>query len=398
MFEGLKKKFSDLVGSIVKKEESAASEAPLAPVQQETKRVAEPKREEPLMEEPKMQAVQEEIKEIHEQSQQTIAQPEQAHRVQEKKQEEKPSIITEKPKLSVMTKIKSVITGKVTIKEGDIEELLEKFKFSLIEADVSYDVAEKLVEHMKGKLVGITVESSGINAYINRVVADSLYDILNKGSNADLVKMILQRKAKGEMPFRILFLGPNGAGKTTTIAKITSMLLANNLTCVLSASDTFRAAAIEQTVHHADKLNVKVIKGTYGADPASIAFDAISFAQAHKVDVVLMDTAGRQDTNKSLMDEMRKIVRVTKPDMKIFIGESVTGNAIIDQVREFNEAISLDGIILTKLDVDAKGGNTISILSTSPVPILYFGIGEKYTDLMRYTPELIIGNIVPKGS
>ncbi|MDE1850629.1 MAG: signal recognition particle-docking protein FtsY [Candidatus Micrarchaeota archaeon] len=307
---------------------------------------------------------------------------------------ERKNILTEKPKLSVISKIKSVIIGKVTIKEQDVDELLENFKLSLVEADVNYDVAEKLVDSIKRKLVGATVETKAMTPHINGVVKESLYGILDKGSSADLLKMALDKKASNQTPFKILFIGPNGAGKTTTMAKIANLVLSNGLTCVLSASDTFRAAAVEQTVYHAEKLGIKAIKGTYGADPASVAFDSIEYAKAHRIDVVLIDSAGRQDTNKSLMDEMRKMVRVTAPDMKVFIGESITGSAIIDQVREFNSAIGLDGIILTKLDCDAKGGNTISILGSSPVPILYFGMGEKYADLMRYSPSYIADNIV----
>ncbi|MDE1856298.1 MAG: signal recognition particle-docking protein FtsY [Candidatus Micrarchaeota archaeon] len=370
MFEGLKKKFSDLVGSIVNKEETKAEEE--KKIEQKVEEIKEQPRPEPII----------------------------THKAEEAKKhvEEKakpPEIITEKPKLSVISKIKSVVIGKVTVKESDVDELLEKFKLSLVEADVNYEVAERLVDDMKGKMVGQTVSSSELAHYINGIVSASLYDILNKGSGTDMVKLALSKKSSNQGPFKILFIGPNGAGKTTTIAKITKMMIDNGMTCVMSASDTFRAAAIEQTVHHAEKLNVKVIKGNYGSDPASIAFDAISYAKAHGADVVLIDSAGRQDTNKSLMEEMRKMVRVTSPDMKVFIGESVTGSAILNQVREFNDAIKLDGIILTKLDVDAKGGNTISILSSSPVPILYFGMGEKYTDLMPYKPDFIIKNIVP---
>ena len=181
------------------------------------------------------------------------------------------------------------------------------------------------------------------------------------------------------------------------MAKIASMLIANNITCVLSASDTFRAAAIEQTAYHANKLGIKVIKGTYGADPARVAFDAIAHAKAHGIMVVLIDSAGRQETNKSLIEELKKISRVTSPDLKIFIGESISGNALLDQVKAIDEAVKLDGIILTKLDVDAKGGNTLSILSDTTIPILYFGTGEKYSDIIAYDPQFIVDNILPNN-
>ena len=173
------------------------------------------------------------------------------------------------------------------------------------------------------------------------------------------------------------------------------MLGKREIRCVISASDTFRAAAIEQAAIHAKKLGVEIVKGNYGADPASIAFDAIAYAKAHGADAVLIDTAGRQETNKSLIEELRKMVRVNKPDLCIFIGEGIAGNALLDQVTQFNEAVKLDGIILTKLDCDAKGGNTLSILSDTKIPILYFGTGEKYEDLMPYDPKFVAENIIP---
>jgi len=426
MFEGLKKKFSDLVGSIVKKEESKAEAEEVAlpknepeqsfPRYKQEEEVALPKNEPvqekaisaPKVSEQKAQIPKPAVKEIPKPIPQKIESPQPKVEIQKpvtpipvqkspEIKEGRKNILTEKPKFSVMSKIKSVIIGKVTIKDQDVDELLENFKLSLVEADVNYEVAEKLVESIKQKLVGATVETKGITPYINGVVKDSLYGILDKGSSIDLLRLALDKKANNQTPFKILFIGPNGAGKTTTMAKIANLVLSNGLTCVLSASDTFRAAAVEQTVYHAEKLGIKAIKGTYGADPASVAFDSIEYAKAHRIDVVLIDSAGRQDTNKSLMDEMRKMVRVTSPDMKVFIGESITGSAIIDQVREFNNAIKIDGIILTKLDCDAKGGNTISILGSSPVPILYFGLGEKYTDLMAYRPDYIIQNIIPEA-
>ncbi|MDE1846329.1 MAG: signal recognition particle-docking protein FtsY [Candidatus Micrarchaeota archaeon] len=419
MFEGLKKKFSDLVGSIVKKEEKKVEEEqPLEIAHEKEAEIAAPKpvekRLEPVIQKqaPEPVIVKEELpiqikepaKEIikpqiteQQPAQETIPKPAKTEKPAQTAPERK-TILTEKPKFSAVSKITGFILGKITIKEQDVEELLENFKLSLVEADVNYEVSERLADSIKAKLVGASVETKGMSAHINQVVKESLYELLDKGSGKDMIELALEKKAAGQIPFKVLFIGPNGVGKTTTMAKIASLVLASNMTCVLSASDTFRAAAIEQTVYHAEKLGIKAIKGTYGADPASVAFDAIEYAKAHRIDVVLIDSAGRQDTNQSLMDEMRKMVRVTTPDMKVFVGESTTGSAIMDQVREFNNAIKLDGIILTKLDCDAKGGNTLSILGSSPVPIIYFGLGEKYSDIMRYSPDFIIGNIVPSPS
>lgn len=167
---------------------------------------------------------------------------------------------------------------------------------------------------------------------------------------------------------------------------------------MLSASDTFRAAAIEQIEHHAKKIGVPVIKSNYGADPASIAFDAIAYAAAHNIDLVLIDSAGRQETNKSLINEVQKIVRVSKPDITIFVGESTAGNQIAEQIREFNKFVKIDGIILTKLDCDAKGGGTISISHTTGIPVLFFGMGEGYDALVPYNPNIILDAILPENA
>ena len=197
-----------------------------------------------------------------------------------------------------------------------------------------------------------------------------------------------------EKPAKILFVGPNGAGKTTTMAKVAHMLMQSGMTVVFSASDTFRAAAIEQTEVHAGRLGVKVVKSKYGADPASGAFKAVSFARAHNIDVVLIDSAGRQDTNANLLDELKKISRVAKPDIKIYIGESIGGNSLIDQVRAFDEAIGMDGAILTKIDCDAKGGTALSLTKSTGIPVLYLGVGQAYADLIPFEPEKIAQEIM----
>ncbi len=265
---------------------------------------------------------------------------------------------------------------------------------ALLESDVNYEVAEKIVDNMHKKLVGSKISSKDIEKGIREIIRGSISELLSANSNIDIVELARRKKVSGE-PFTILFIGPNGAGKTTTMGKIANMMIKNNITCVLSASDTFRAAAIEQTAIHANRLGINVIKGTYGADPASIAFDAIAYAKARGIDVVLVDSAGRQETNKNLVEEMKKMARVAKPDMKIFVGESIAGNALIDQIKTFDEAVKLDGIILTKLDCDAKGGNTLSVLSETRIPVLYFGVGEAYSSLLPYDKNLILDNIIP---
>ncbi len=306
-----------------------------------------------------------------------------------KKQEE-----TEKhPKVSFGTKLKGVFMREVTVKEGDISPFLDDLEVSLLQSDVNLTAAEKILKNIRQDLVGKKISSKDIELQIEDILKSSILGILKKSSGIDLIAMANEKRNSSE-PLKILFIGPNGAGKTTTMAKLANMFIKNNLSVVLSASDTFRAAAIEQTAIHAERLGIGVIKGRYGADPASVAFDAVAHAKAHHINVVLIDSAGRQETNKSLMEEVKKIVRIAKPDIKIFVGESITGNSLLIQVNEFNATIGLDGVILTKLDCDAKGGNTISILSETNVPILFFGTGEGYDDLLAYSPEFIINNII----
>ena len=200
-------------------------------------------------------------------------------------------------------------------------------------------------------------------------------------------------KNKKDLPYVIAFFGINGSGKTTSIAKIANMLKEKNISCVLAAGDTFRAASIEQLQIHADKIGVKLIKHTYGSDPAAVAFDAIKHAQSKNMEVVLIDTAGRMHSNTNLVDEMKKIVRVAKPDLKIFVGESITGNDCVEQAKTFNEAVGIDGIILAKADIDEKGGAAISVSYVTKKPILFFGTGQEYKDIEAFDKEKVMKNI-----
>ena len=301
----------------------------------------------------------------------------------------------EKVNITFGTKVKGLITGKARISEDDIKPFIDNLGVGLLESDVNYSAMQKITDEIAKELYGKVIESREIDKEITSIIRKSILSILLKGKSIDLPKAALEAKRNGLLPFKILFVGPNGAGKTTTIAKAAEMLIKSGLTCIISASDTFRAAAVEQSIYHAQKLGIEVIKGRYGADPASIAFDAIAHAKARGIDVVLIDSAGRQETNRSLIEELKKMARVTSPNLKIFVGESIAGNALLDQVSEFNKAISLDGIILTKLDCDAKGGNTLTILSETSIPVLYFGTGEKYSDLMPYDPNFILDSIMP---
>ena len=261
----------------------------------------------------------------------------------------------------------------------------------LLESDVSYSVTEEIKQDMEKKLVGLKVKRGDVGKSVRNTIKSSLVRISGEKEGADIVEFV----HKAEKPVPIMFLGVNGAGKTTTIAKFAKLLMDNGLKVVFSASDTFRAAAIEQMEVHGNRLGVRVIKRPYGSDPTAVAFDAVNHAKASGIDVVLIDTAGRQETNQSLMTELKKMVRVIKPKLKLYIGESIAGSAIIDQVNEFNKELGgIDGVILTKLDCDAKGGAVISIPHATGVPISYIGTGQQYSDLEKFDANKIIGAII----
>lgn len=294
------------------------------------------------------------------------------------------------PKMGLGTAIKSFFSNEITIGESEVSDLLEELELSLLEADVAYDVSLAVSSQLKAQLVGMRVPKGELERRTRETVGRVLESVMDSDRKFEFVPRIKSLPR----PVKVLFVGPNGAGKTTTMAKVARMLLDSGLTVVFSASDTFRAAAIEQTEVHAGRLGVKAIKSKYGADPASVAFDAVNFARANGVDVVLIDSAGRQDTNANLLSELVKINRVARPDLKIYVGESIGGNAVIDQIRSFNQAIGMDGAILTKIDCDAKGGTAISIAKSTGIPVLFLGVGQGYNDLVPFDPKKIAREIM----
>ncbi len=299
--------------------------------------------------------------------------------------------------LSAVTKIKGAILGKVKLSDSDIEGFLDTLRVSMLESDVAYNDTEEFLQRLEKSLRESKVSAKDIRSELVRSVRESLLGVISKTQGINLESFVAGRIREANLPVKILFIGPNGTGKTTTIAKVAHMLKQKGASIVISASDTFRAAAIEQTEYHANALHVPIIKSGYGADPASVAFDAVAYAKAHGMQIVLIDSAGRQETNRNLIGELQKMDRVIKPDINIYVGESTAGNAIITQVKEFMKSIRIDGIILTKLDCDAKGGGAISIANETGVPILFLGTGEAYTDLMPYDPQVILDAMLPSS-
>ncbi|MBI4439436.1 signal recognition particle-docking protein FtsY [Candidatus Woesearchaeota archaeon] len=302
------------------------------------------------------------------------------HAVEEKRSGKKPE---EKPEKGFFGALKEKITS-TQISEDEFEESFSELETALLENNVAVEVIDKIKGDLSKVLVNRTVRRGSIEDVVMESLEKTLSDILSTGS-LDFVEKVRSKK-----PFVMCFVGINGSGKTTTIAKVARLLQKHKLSCVIAASDTFRAAAIDQLEHHAKKLGVKMIKHDYGADPAAVAFDAIQHAKAKDIDVVLIDTAGRLHSNTNLVDEMKKIIRVAKPDMKIFVGESITGNDCVEQAKTFDSAIGLDCIILSKADVDEKGGTAVSIGYVTGKPIIFLGVGQEYDDLRDFDSAAVM--------
>jgi fused signal recognition particle receptor len=284
------------------------------------------------------------------------------------------------------------VTETVTTKRLDarqFEELFWDLELALLENNVAVEVVEKI----KADLGSAIIDRPIPRGKVEETLAESLRGSISSLFEAEPFDLVQVVRKSGKRPYVICFVGVNGSGKTTSIAKLAHFLQKQGLGVVIAAADTFRAAAIDQLEQHASNLNVKLIKHDYGADAAAVAFDAIKHAEAKGKDVVLIDTAGRLHSNANLMDEMKKIVRVAKPDLTLFIGEAITGNDCVEQARKFDEAVGIHGIILAKADIDEKGGAAVSISYVTRKPILYLGMGQGYDDFQPFDKELILKNL-----
>jgi fused signal recognition particle receptor len=282
-----------------------------------------------------------------------------------------------------------------TISENGIDEVLFELELALLEGDVALEVAEQIVNSVKEDLVGRKIRRrTDVVEFTREALKKAISEILVI-EGPDIKSMVQNARKTGE-PLKIMFVGVNGTGKTTTISKIADHYVKDGYIPVIAASDTFRAGAIEQISHHAEKVGVKIIRHQKGADPAAVAYDAVEHARAQKKDLVLIDTAGRMQTNINLMDEMKKIQRVVKPELVIFVGDALTGNDAVEQARKFDEAVGVDGIILTKADADAKGGAALSIGHVINKSILFLGVGQDYGDIIEFKPEWMVEQVLGK--
>lgn len=284
--------------------------------------------------------------------------------------------------------------SKTELNEKTINTLLEDFKLTLVQNDVAYPTAEKICSELGTKLMTTEVRRFGDHKKTAKeILREVLLETLKKGDQKDLFGLIKIKRAIKE-PAVIIFVGINGTGKTTSIAKVANLLMKKGFTTVLACADTYRTGSIEQIEEHGRRLGVRTIKHKYGADAAAVAYDTINYAKAHGTDVVLIDTAGRMQTNRNLLDEMKKIIRVTKPDLTLLVVDALTGNDAVEQGSVFSQAVPIDGIILTKLDADAKGGSAISISSVTGRPVMFIGVGQEYGDMLPFDPHFIVERIL----
>jgi len=375
MFKFLKDKLKNAVDKISTKVEEEAEEEiieiPEPPQEEEPPKEEKPKKEKKPAEEPKEEVkAPKEEKPVEEPKETTTPPEEELSEPEESKEEKK----------GFFKKFKEKVTTK-KIDPEKFDDIFWELEVTLLENNVAVEVIEKIKEDLKEKLVDVPIKKSDIEDKIEESLKESLEDVL------DVKQIDLLEKIKEKKPFVICFLGINGSGKTTTIAKVANLLQENGNSVVMAAADTFRAAAIEQLQQHAEKLGVKLIKHEYKSDSAAVAFDAVKHAEAQGKDVVLIDTAGRLHSNKDLLDELKKIIRVSKPDMKIFVGESITGNDCVEQAKQFDEAVGIDAIILAKADIDEKGGAALSVSYVTGKPVIYLGTGQEYKDIKKFDKE-----------
>ncbi len=416
MFGFLKKKLKDSIKKFSKK----VAEQP-----KESKSVSKPKKStKPIKVEPKkkdklksLEVVEKEIKHIEEEQEGVLEDTESAEETIEELPEEEAESIQEpvaelvklepeevleeelhikksedkKHKISLRQRLFKKITER-TIEPKDIDEFFQEMETDLLEANVAFEVIQFLKEELKNSLKGKEIKRSQVESEITRALENGLLKTVDQGK-INLEELIKKSKSNNR-PLVVVVVGFNGAGKTTSIAKLANYLKNKNYKAVLAAGDTWRAASIEQLEFHGEKIGVKVIKHQYGADAAAVVFDAVKHAEAKGLDIVLADTAGRTHTNTNLMDELKKVCRVNKPDLKVLVVDSLTGNDAVEQAKTFDAEIGIDAVVLTKVDVNEKGGAILSVAYAVKKPILFLGVGQKYEEFEQFDPKKFVKSLI----
>jgi fused signal recognition particle receptor len=291
---------------------------------------------------------------------------------------------------SIASKVKTfIIDRELVISEKELAGALDELEITLLESDVALPVTDAVIAHVKKDLIGKHRRiGQSVDSLVVGTLKSALLNVLGKGF--DLTEYIKNH----EHPVKILFTGVNGTGKTTTVAKIGFFLKQKGFTVVIGAGDTYRAGAIEQIEVHAERIGIKIIQHQQGADPSAVLFDAVQYAVSHKIDVVLADTAGRFHTKSNLMSQLDKIRRVMKPDLVIYVDEAVAGNDAVVRALEFDRTVGADAVVLTKADMDSRGGAAISIAHTIKKPLMFLGTGQAYDDIIPFSPEGMVEELL----
>ncbi|MEM3670307.1 MAG: signal recognition particle-docking protein FtsY [Thermoprotei archaeon] len=278
--------------------------------------------------------------------------------------------------------------------EKELRQLVSELRDKLLQSDVPYDVVQQICDSLSKTLSEIKVKRfADVTVSARETLKRELTVALNAAGTPDFFRLVNEARLKNGVCV-VLFFGINGSGKTTTVAKVAYLLKNRGLKTMLVPSDTFRAGAIEQLMIHAQRVGADFFEAKYGSDPASVAYAAISEARAKRYDVVLIDTAGRMQTDKDLMAQMQKITRVSKPDIKVFVGDGLVGNDAVNQLRMFDQTVGIDGVIVTKLDADSKGGIIFSVIADLKKPVYLLGTGESYGDLQSFSPETVLSKVI----
>lgn len=294
-----------------------------------------------------------------------------------------------------LNKTRTIVRGSMDRLLGRTADpvLLEEFEAALISSDLGAPVAERIIDQLKQSLQGTDASKT---THVQETLQRTLLDVLRPASGQSFEQLL----AKGPKPFVVLVVGVNGVGKTTSIAKLAQRLVQGGRVPLLVAADTFRAAAIDQLQVWADRVGVGLIRQRHGADPAAVAYDGLAAAKARKVDVVLIDTAGRLHTKSNLMDELRKVTRVIgqelpgAPHEVLLVLDATLGQNALAQARQFHQAIGVTGLALTKLDGTARGGIVVAIADELKLPVRLIGVGEAVDDLQDFQPQAFVNALL----